>query len=107
METLTNPDGASITQAVVAEYTLRPPRIPLILPDAPSLCWCEMMRHQFEAAAKDPRLTILDSMHSTSPIPAKAAAALAKHGILPSHRPYDVLMALYQKHGDVGFLPQL
>jgi hypothetical protein len=107
METLQAEDGTEVTRPIAAEYSLKDPLIPKHLDGGISLCLCEMTRNQFQAAMQDMRLVVLDSIHSSRPVHSRVAEHLAPHGVSPEHTVHDVLCALYEKHGDLGFLPDV
>lgn len=70
---------------------------PLVF-DGFALAHCTMNAHQMAAARKDPRLTILDSIHSRSSIPDHVADHHEAHGATRGMATHELLLALSRHH---------
>lgn len=67
---------------------------------------CDMTPIMYEAAQQDTTITILPSIHSSKPIPATIASALAAYGITATMTVGDLLEELGQKCSH-RFLPNI
>ena len=70
-----------------------------------ALCHCEMMHEQYEAALLDPRLMVLDDLHSHAPIPEQVAIALGpKFGVSLKDTAREMLVKMSRHH--LSYLPE-
>jgi hypothetical protein len=125
MEAVTLNDGTTRQAPVVRAYTSRStgPFIPRIMEDGPSLCYVEFTQHSFLAAQQDPRIVMLDSVHSRRPVVqtvddhakkhghskhsqhAKVHERLAEYGVTDQYCVHDLLLCLHHYfESEPGFL---
>lgn len=88
---------------VVAEYAIRH-HAPMVLSGNVVLTHCAMLASQLAVAVLDPRLIVLESIHSNATIPAVLAANLASYGITADMTVHDLLVAMAAHHLD--FAPE-
>lgn len=70
-----------------------------------ALCHCEMLHCHYEAARQDPRLKVLDDLHSHEPIPEDMAAALGPRFHVSIKDSLRQALVKLGKH-DLHFLPE-
>ena len=83
---------AAAEYSVACEY-------PMVI-NGRALAYCMMNAHQIAAARKDPRLTVLDSLHARSTVPDHVADHHAAHGVKRGMKMHDMLMELAKHHSN-------
>ncbi len=68
--------------------------------DGQALAYCIMNAHQIAAARKDPRLTVLSSIHAHEAIPDAIADHHKAHGVARGMTLHGMLMALSVYHSN-------
>ena len=83
-------------QHVASEYSIAC-EYPHIL-DGHALALCRMNAHQLAAARKDPRLTVLPSLHEHAQVPDHVADHHAHHGVQRGMKLHEMLLTLAKVH---------
>lgn len=104
------PDGTTLEKAIVADYTLRPDNVLFPRNDLRpmSLGCVEFLPEQLQAALQDPRVIVLESIHSSQPNYSVVTEQMASYGLHSGMTTHDILLRMYEEMGkEVGFIPSL
>jgi hypothetical protein len=126
LEEIPAPDGTKMRVPIVRAYSAgKMPYSPRLFDEGPSLCYVEFTPYTLAAAKQDPRIVILDSIHSRRSVHQTVDAhgklhaqskhsvhvhvqkKLAEFDITPDQTLHDLLLTLHHHfEGETAYLPK-